>query len=199
VRRNPVTLVFPTTKEAVAFLEALERLAGANISGELRMNKVKIYIHEQGERYSETLRRIQALYATTHGGTTHAVKSYNFETLMHIAGADTPIPPVLLEEILRLRGYKATLKRGGILETNADVETIGEYLRRLSEAYRALLHIPSSAQAKRVIALLSVYWEKGVDETIDILEEMGLIERRDRLEPRHNFKRSIEIALEKGY
>lgn len=195
MRRNPVTFVFSSPEEAVEFLETLERIAGPHISGELRMNKVKIYIHSEGKMYKEILRKIQALYTSSHNISSHASRKYNIMTLLSIADIKTPIPPVILEELLRLKGYRASLTKSGVLETNADPETIKKLIRELSEAYSVLLHIPSTTQAKRVIALLSVYWGKDVNETISTLKDMGLLEEGERLTPRHNFRKIIDIAV----
>ena len=198
MRRNPITLVFRSPSDAVKFLETLEATIGSEIAGELKMNKVKIYVYARGERYKEIVRRIQALYSTVRGTYTPGLRRYEFSALLSISESKTPVSPQVVVELLKLRGFEARLLKGGYIETNADTDTLREIIGELSRAYARLVRLPATTPAKRLVALLSVYWGISVEETVERLVEKGLLRNENRLEPTHNFSRALELAISGG-
>lgn len=177
-------------------MEKVERELKGYVSGELKLNKVKLYIHARGDDYEKLLRKVHAIYNITKGGSIgKGLAKYRIDLLQSVSDAPLPVSPLALVELLRLNGYKVRVENG-VIETDAGGETIREYYRKLSEIYTHLARIPSTAPTKRLIAVYAAYRNLTPQESIDILEDMGLIKVEGRkLVITHNFKEALKIAL----
>lgn len=196
--KHAVTFVFNSSKEALAFLDSIGRVVGLkNIVGELKGNKVKIYIKARGENREKILREVKALYVQSKPPiATYRKRKYKVSTLLKLASLKISIPVSALIDLLRLRDCKAELV-GDQIETSCDIEFVREEAERLSEKYSEVVFLNATASLKRLLAVVSAYLDADPREILEKLLEEGLIvTNRNRYALRDNYQLSLRKTLD---
>ncbi len=170
-----LTLVFPSPEEAVHFLKTLEKLLpGKSFFGELKANKVKIFIPES-EDFEKTIHKIKQLYNQQRQPYSYGVtKNYDLSSVFSMAKLEVPVPATLLVETLKIKGHKATIK-GDVLYTDATLNEIIKIIEELSVVYKEVLNLETTAQARRLISLYSLINNKPVDSAVEELFKLGVL------------------------
>ncbi|QOJ78163.1 DUF2067 family protein [Infirmifilum lucidum] len=170
-----LTLVFSSPEEAVHFLKTLEKLLpGKSFLGELKANKVKIFIPES-ENSEKTMHKIKQLYNQQRQPYSYGVmKNYDISSIFSMAKLEVPVPVTLLVEALKIQGRKAIIK-GDILYTDATLNEIIKVVERLSVIYKEVLSLETTAQARRLISLYSFVNNKPVDSAVEELSKLGIL------------------------
>ncbi|MEZ0345080.1 MAG: DUF2067 family protein [Infirmifilum sp.] len=175
MRGRTLTLVFSSAEEALNFLKKLERfLPGKSFLGELKVNKVKIFIPES-DNAEQVLGKIRELYNQQKQlHTYNAPRDYDIPTLFSLSKLEVPIPLAVVVDSLRVQGFKAEVF-GEKLRTNAPLNVITKNIESISIIYRELLEFKMTAQARRLIALFSHVNNIPSEDAIKQLSTLGLI------------------------
>ncbi|PLJ77750.1 MAG: hypothetical protein B7L53_05235 [Thermofilum sp. NZ13] len=196
VRGRTLTLVFSTPEEAVQFLKTLERLLpGRSFLGELKVNKVKIFVPESDEA-EKTIHKIKQLYnQQRHTYSYGVVKSYDLSSVLTLARLEAPIPATLIVEALKIQGFKAALS-GDILKTDATLDGIIKTVERLSAIYKETLTLTATAQTRRLISLYAFAKGLRVEDAVDDLYKLGLLtETSGKVTLKVNYSSALSALL----
>lgn len=190
------TLVFSSAEEAVEFLKMLENtLPGKSFLGELKTNKVKIFVPESKD--SELVaHRIRELYNQMKSP--HAqglIRDYDLAVLFSMSRLEVPVPVSLLVDALKIKGYKVEVFRDK-LRTNAPLNVITKTIENLSKIYHELADIKMTSQSRRLIALYSHTENLAPEESIKRLSELGILTEESG---RISLKVNYEMALNTLY
>lgn len=177
MRGVTLTFTFNDSGEAVSFLSMLKKeLGDARLYGEIKGKKLKVFIPE-GERTDDIVRRVKTLYREIHEKTlTVRPRKLGVSTILSMANLEVAIPVPALVDVLNMVGKKAVL-RGEYLETNASLKEAVEFAKKLSRAYKSLLHEPLTATARRLAAVASVVLGLEPDKAVDLLVSKGILKQ----------------------
>lgn len=187
------TLVFSSAEEAVEFLKMLEKsLPGKSFLGELKTNKVKIFVPES-EDSERLVHRIRELYNQMRSP--HAqglVRDYDIATLFSMSRLEIPISVSILVDALKIKGFKVEVVKDK-LRTNAPPSDLTKTVESLSRIYRELVDLRMTAQSRRLVALYSYIENLAPSESIRRLSELGILtEESGRISLKVNYEAAIK-------
>ncbi len=196
--QHAVTFVFNSSQEAVAFLDSIGRVVGLEkIVGELKGNKVKIYIKARGDEREKILREIKILYVQSKSSlVTYRKRKYKISTILKLASLKISIPVSSLIDLLRIKNCDIELM-GDQIETSCDIEFIRKEAERLSEKYNEVVFLNATTSLKRLLAVISAFLDTDPRETFEELLKKGLIvTSNDRFTLKDNYQLSLRKALD---
>lgn len=199
MRGRTFTLVFSSADEATEFLKTIEKmLPGRSFLGELKTNKVKIFIPES-EDMEETITKIRQLYNQRHRRLPgRAPKKYSVASLFSLANIETPVPASLVVDVLRIKGHRATLEEDFFV-TTAELNEILDIIKGLSSVYKILLEFRLTPQARRLTAIFSYVGSKPPEAAIKELSEAGLLtETGGRITLKVNYEAALKTLFRKA-
>ena len=195
--RHALTFVFQTPNEAIEFLIRVRKTPSLKgIAGEVKGNKVKIYVMGKGANREKLIKEIKMLYKQTkEPKASYFTRRYSLSLILRLAPIKISIPVKALVDLLRLEGCKVK-QEGDLLESNCSLNFIQEKAKILSEKYYDVVYFNAPASFKRLVAVLAAFYEENVEKIIAELLEKGLIKKEDgRYSLLHNYQLSLENSL----
>ncbi|WP_456481738.1 DUF2067 family protein [Methanopyrus sp.] len=156
MEKREVTFTFPDRDSAQRFLRAVEttRARGVDTVVELRGTRVKVKVFGPHAAVKAHLRRLGELRRTVLSESEEEKQvRLHLSTICREAGAPK-VPPELLRDALRRRGYRARV-RGPWITTDAPMSELRELVKGLAEAYREARFYAASEPVRRMLAVLS--------------------------------------------
>ncbi len=180
LEKRVVTFQFPDRDSAERFLRAVERskAPGLDVMGQVKGNRLVLKIfgpHATAKDYTRQLVELKRTVVSEVEDEREV--RLHLSTICKEAGAPK-VPPDLLVEALRRKGYEARHK-GPWITTDAPMSEIKELVKELAEAYREARVHAASEPVRKMMALACV--EHGVDPFDLALEavDRGILKERE--------------------
>ncbi len=205
-----------STEELEKLVEVISEsvtVKGVEVYLETKTNTVCVYIYGPKDLAKQAEAQILQAVKAYRGQTRKDYRGlYHYDILQVLdkLNLKVAIPLDLLVEVLKLKGYRAELRKG-ILYTDASLDELGKVAKRIADAYYALRYSELTTQAKKAVALAAALLdvdESRVEELANNLLKEGLLKTfelpdgRVRIIPSMHweevFKRVVEYAKSKG-
>ncbi|WP_291765927.1 DUF2067 family protein [Caldivirga sp. UBA161] len=163
------------TDEAVKFINTyLSEVGAKEVYVKYRGSRLEVKVRGNPILTRVFLTEAHKVYGTLRQG--RLINVFDLTVIMREAKPKSPIPPETIELTLRLMGYYAELNKSR-LRTGASLSKVIDTVRRLSEAYAAMIDLDISSSAKRIIASLAVAKGVSIYDAIDELAEMNVLNK----------------------
>ena len=190
-----IVLSFYDANEALKFVEYLRKsISNTNLDLVVRGNKVKITIHGTKGDIEDILQRIKERVSDWRRSRQRVKGLYTIPVsfALSMASLKISIPFKAFIDALNLQGYKSTLK-GNIVYTEIEAERLIKELERFSEHYSKVIYLDAYPIVKRLIAIVMFVESLEIEESIELLKNLGLIDYNE--EEKLRLKTSYEEAL----
>ncbi|ABW02662.1 DUF2067 family protein [Caldivirga maquilingensis] len=164
-----------STDEAVRFINTyLSEVKAKEVYVKYRGSRLEVKVRGNPVLAKVLSTEAHKVYGTLRQG--RLINVFDLTVIIREAKPKSPIPPETIELTLRLMGYYAELNESR-LRTGASLSKVIETVRRLSEAYAAMVDLDISSSAKRIIASLAVAKGVSIYDAIDELVNMDVLNK----------------------
>ncbi len=176
-----LTITFDNVEEAVRFLDLISRkIRVFQLYARTRAGKI-VELTLVGDPAEVTValaeikkiaKTIKEMYKKERG-----LATYDIRIILDHAKIEAAIPLDVAFKVLELLGHRVEVLKSGKVRTDAEFSRVIEVVEQVSKIYRDMIDMDITPQAKRIIAMWCVVFDRSPEEAVEELETLGIVKR----------------------
>ncbi len=103
--------------------------------------------------------------------------TYDQHMILESARLEAAIPLDVVYKTLELLGHRVEQLRDGRIRTDASFDEVVQLTEKVSKLYKEMMEMDITPQAKRIVAMYCIVFDRTIEEALAELEELGLLKR----------------------
>ncbi len=176
-----VTFTFGSNEEVVRFLDLASKKvkvfqmyartrSGTNVEVVLVGDPCEVNLAVAELR--KLAKTIRDMYRRERG-----LATYDQHMILESAKLEAAIPLDVVYRTLELLGHRVEQTKDGKIRTDASFEEVVKLTERVSKLYKDMMDMDITPQAKRIVAMYCIVFDRTIEEALAELEELGLLKR----------------------
>ena len=103
--------------------------------------------------------------------------TYDQHMILESARLEAAIPLDVVYRTLELLGHRVEQLKDGRIRTDASFDEVVQLTEKVSKLYKEMMEMDITPQAKRIVAMYCIVFDRTIEEALAELEELGLLKR----------------------